>query len=279
MTDSSPDHPLTGAKASPGLGVHHPEADAVCLEQVSYRYPAAPLNPGDAAGRAALWEVTLHVPRGESLGIIGPNGAGKSTLVQIMLGALTDYTGSVRIKGLTPKQACRRGDVVGYVPQRHDAEWRFPVTARQVAQMGLVGRAGLFRRLSRADKDHVEHLLQQVGLADEADQPIGALSSGQQQRLFIVRALAPRPDVLILDEPMVGVDQAGQQQFAALIHQLHESMELTVIIVSHDLQAIAAGCNRVACLKQTIHYHDSPEGLTPAVLREVFDHEVAVVHR
>ena len=94
---------------------------------------------------------------------------------------------------------------------------------------------------------------------------------------FIARALVAKPKVLILDEPLVGIDEAGQHQFAQLIHELHESLDLTMVIVSHDIQAIAAGCNRVACLKQSIHYHAAPEGLTPEVLAEVFEHEIRPV--
>ena len=257
------------------LGEHRPEADAVCLDHVSFRYGGG-ARPGDAAGEQwALRDVTLHVERGCNLGIIGPNGAGKTTLLKIILGELAGYTGSVRVAGMDPMTARRRGDVIGYVPQRHAVEWRFPVTARQVARMGLVGKTGPLRRLSRADKQRVDSLLDRVGLAEVADRPVGELSSGQQQRLFIARALAPQPELLILDEPLVGVDEAGQHQFARLIHELHETLKLTVILVSHDLQAVAAGCNRVACLKQTVHYHDSPEGLTAEVLKEVFEHEIA----
>jgi zinc transport system ATP-binding protein len=257
------------------LGEHRP-ADAVCLEGVSFRYPpASPTGPDD--GGLALKDVTLHVEEGCNLGLIGPNGAGKTTLSKILLGELSGYSGSIRVAGLSPREACGRGDVIGYVPQRHAVEWHFPLTARQVAAMGVTGKAGLFRRVRRADRERVDQLLERAGVAEVADHPIGSLSGGQQQRVFIVRALAARPRVLILDEPMVGVDEAGQHAFAALIHQLHQSLNLTVIIVSHDIQAIAAGCNRVACLKQSVHYHDSPEGLTPAVLREVFEHEVRPV--
>jgi ABC-type Mn2+/Zn2+ transport system ATPase subunit len=167
--------------------------------------------------------------------------------------------------------------VIGYVPQRHEAEWRFPVTARQVVVMGLTGKTGLFRRHAADDLNYVDHLMQRVGVTDLANRPIQALSGGQQQRLFIARALAPRPKVLLLDEPMVGIDEAGQRQFHDLIDELHRSLRLTILIVSHDLRAIAAGCERVACLNQTIHYHDAPQGLTPAVLREVFQHEIANV--
>lgn len=276
------------------LAQHRPEADAICLDRVSFRYPGSPgpRQPGSAlAGLStsepaaspmsaqqagwALRDVTLHVERGCNLGIIGPNGAGKTTLIKLILGSLIPDAGQIRVAGLPPQQACRRGDVIGYVPQRHTVEWRFPITARQVARLGLVGKTGLLRRLRRTDKARVDALLDQVGFADEADRPIGDLSAGQQQRLFIARALAPEPQILILDEPLVGVDPAGQQQFAQMIHNLHHNFGLTLILVSHDIQAVASACNRVACLKQTIHYHDSPEGLTPAVLQEVFEHEIA----
>mgnify|MGYP002626584267 FL=1 len=119
--------------------------------------------------------------------------------------------------------------------------------------------------------------MEKVGVVDLRDRPVGQLSGGQQQRLFIARALVAQPKVLILDEPLVGVDEAGQQRFAALINELHASLGLTIVIVSHDIQAIAAGCNRVACLRQSIHFHDAPQGLTREVLAEVFAHEVAPV--
>ena len=250
------------------LAHHHPGDDAICLQDVSYTYPT---------GRAALRNITLHVPAGSRLGIIGPNGAGKTTLLKVMLGLLEGYTGSVQVMGMPPRRACARGDVIGYVPQRIDVEWRFPLSAMQVVMMGLTGKVGLFRRPSRADREHVQAIMQRVGVADLARRPIGELSGGQQQRLFIARALAPRPRILVLDEPTVGVDEAGQQQFAALLDELCRTMRLTLVVVSHDLRAIAAGCSEVACLNQTLHYHASPTGLTAEVLREVFSHEVAPV--
>ena len=223
--------------------------------------------------------MTLHVEQGCRLGIIGPNGAGKTTLLKIMLGLLEGYSGVVRLMERSPAEACRRGGIVGYVPQRHETEWRFPVTVRQVVRMGLVGKAGLFRRYARDDLVYVEQLLERLGIASLAERPIGDLSGGQQQRAFMARALAAKPKILILDEPLVGIDEAGQQQFAELMRDLHRSLELTLVIVSHDIRAIASGCTRVACLNQTIHYHDSPAGLTEEVLREVFQHEINWAHR
>ncbi len=274
----------------PRLGQHHPDCDAVCLDRVSFRYPQQrsekPLaGNGAASGNGkstanpsdVLREVTLHVERGVNLGIIGPNGGGKSTLIKIIVGLLTNYRGSVRIQGLTPAQACRKGDVIGYVPQRMDVEWKFPVTAEQVVLMGLTGKTGLFRRLRKDDREFALEMMRRVGVADLRHKTIGELSGGQQQRVFIARALAPRCKVLVLDEPLSAVDEAGQQQVIELIRELHAALQLTIIMVSHDIAALAAGCNRVACLKHSIHYHDTPSGLTREVLQEVFAHDVAAV--
>ena len=254
------------------LAVHRDQSDAICLENVSFRYTKE--GSINKPGGWALKDVTLHVEQGCSLGIIGPNGAGKSTLIKIILGLQRGYEGQVRIMGMTPDEACRKGDVLGYVPQRHEVEWRFPLSVEQVVTMGLTGKTGLFRRHSQEDRAYVLHMMEKVGIADLRHRPIGDLSGGQQQRAFIARALVARPKILMLDEPTVGVDEAGQQRFARLIHDLHESLNLTVLIVSHDLQAIAAGCNRVACLNQRIHYHDAPGKLTQEVLREVFQHDI-----
>ncbi len=251
----------------------HAADDIICLHDVSYRYP----NQASRTDSLALKNVTLHIERGENLGIIGPNGAGKSTLLKVILGLVDGYSGSVTVAGMSPKDACAKGDVLGYVPQRADVEWRFPLTAEQVVLRGLVGKTGVFRRHRKADKLHAIDMMQRVGIDHLRDRPIGQLSGGQQQRIFIARALAAGPSILLFDEPLVGVDESGQQQFAQLMHELHESLHLTIVLVSHDIQAIAAGCNRVACLKQSIHYHDAPAGLTREVLDEVFAHEIATV--
>jgi len=254
------------------LAEHRPVADAICLDHVSFGYPE---TEAGAERLLALRDVTLHVPQGCSLGIIGPNGAGKTTLLKIILGLLDGFQGEARVLGMPPRAACRRGDVVGYVPQRHGVEWRFPLTVRQVVRLGLVGKTGLLRRYRPTDLEYVEQLLDELGIAAWADRPIGQLSGGQQQRCFMARALAPRPKILILDEPLVGVDEGGQRQFAELSQRLHQQLNLTLVIVSHDLRAIATSCSQVACLNQTIHYHDSPAGLTEEVLREVFQHEIS----
>lgn len=245
----------------------HGQSDAICFDRVGFNYGSV----------EALRDITLHVAAGTRLGIIGPNGGGKTTLLKILLGLLDGYSGNVYVSGMTPDAVCKRGDVVGYVPQKHEFEPRFPISVRQVVAMGLCGRTGMLRRHGRADRQRVDRLLGEVGIADLAERPIGALSGGQQQRAFIARALAPAPPILVLDEPMVGVDVRGQQQFAELIATLHGEHNLTVMIVSHDLRAVSVSCDKVACLNRTLHYHDSPAGLTPDLLQEVFRHDIAPV--
>lgn len=246
------------------LGEHSGD-DIICFDGVGFSY----------GNTVALREITMHVEAGCCLGIIGPNGGGKTTLLKVMLGLLEGYRGSITVDGVQPRDVCRRGDVVGYVAQNPTADARFPVSVRQVVHMGLVGKAGLVGRPSRDDRRHADELLDQLGIADLRDRPIGDLSGGQRQRAFIARALAARPRILLLDEPLVGIDVAGQRMFAQLVRTLHESMGLTVLVVSHDLRAIAGTCGKVAVLSRTIHYHDSADGLTSDLLTEVFQHDIA----
>ena len=110
-----------------------------------------------------------------------------------------------------------------------------------------------------------------------AGRHFGSLSGGQMQRVLMARALAGSPRLLLLDEPTVGIDAAGQQQFSEMLRRVQGELGVTVIIVSHDIRTVAAGCDRVACLSRTLHFHAAPAGLTPAVLAEVFRHDVSAI--
>jgi len=231
------------------------------VDNLSFTYPD---------GAEALRNVSLHVRRGSTLAVIGPNGAGKTTLLKIVLGLLDGYGGKVEIAGMTPRQARRKGGVVSWVPQRSKTAWDFPVTVKQVVLMGLVGKAGLLGRRTADDLAYVENIMNMLEIAPLADKAIGEVSGGQQQRAIIARALAPRPLLLLLDEPTVGVDQAGQQTFAALMKQIKEALGVTLITVTHDLRAVLPESQSVACLNRTLHFHDSPSRLTPELLGEVF---------
>ena len=218
-----------------------------------------------------LKNVSLRVEPGTTLGLIGPNGGGKTTLVRLLLGLLEPTRGTIAVAGMTARQAIRCGDVVGYLPQNPTLpDPRFPLSAGQVARLGLVGKTGVLRSLRRDDIAFVDGLLKMLGVAELADAPVGSLSGGQLQRILIARALAARPKILLLDEPTTGIDRLGQQQFLESIAELKSQLGLTIIFVSHDLRAVSAVSDRIACLNVTLHYHDVPEHLPPDLVYRMF---------
>jgi zinc transport system ATP-binding protein len=218
----------------------------------------------------ALKQVSIQIQRGTTVGLIGPNGGGKTTLVKLLIGLLVPSSGSIVIDGMPPMKAVRRGDVIGYLPQNPARPDRFPLSVRQTVRLGLAGKTGICRSYSKPDLEFTEFLLETMEVADLADRPIGQLSGGQLQRVFIARALAPRPQILLLDEPTTGVDRKNQQRFIEFLLALKKELALTVIMVSHDLRAVSAISDRIACLNLTLHYHDVPEHMPPDLLYSMF---------
>jgi zinc transport system ATP-binding protein len=218
----------------------------------------------------ALKHIDLRIERGSTLGVIGPNGAGKSTLIKLLLGLLEPTRGSIRVDGLVPKQAVSRGDVIGYLPQNPSSPGNFPISVRQLVRLGLAGKTGMLRSHAREDLDFIDELMRRVGIDDIADQPVGALSGGQLQRTLIARALAPRPKLLLLDEPTTGVDHSGQRRFIDFIESLKTDLGLTVVLASHDLRTVSAISDRIACLNVTLHYHDVPARMPQEIATRLF---------
>jgi zinc transport system ATP-binding protein len=246
---------------------------AVEIEHVSFAYPATGF---DTLPSPAIKDVNFTINQRTKLGILGPNGGGKSTLIKLILGILKPAQGQVKIFGIPPSLARQRG-LIGYLPQRIEADRDWPINVEQVVGLGLACRKNPWQRLSADDHAAIVNAIELLEIQDLSRRPISALSGGQLQRVMIARAIAGNPRLLILDEPTVGVDIAGQQRFGDLIQSLHSKLDLTVIVVSHDMRAIAAVADRVACLSRTLHFHAAPQGLTPAVLAQVFAHDVAGV--
>lgn len=250
---------------------------AVQFDNVTFAYaPGAP---------PAIEGVSISVAEGEFLAVVGPNGGGKSTFLKLMLGLLRPSAGEVRVNAESPEKARAHG-VVGWVPQRSGAAPSFPASAREVVRMAASWRASAWRPLPRNARERADEALGVVGASDFADQTIGRLSGGQFQRVMIARAIASGATILALDEPTVGIDAVGQQQFASLLKRLHKDLGLTVLLVSHDLRTVAgaagatpggAACDRVACLRRRLHFHAAPKGITPQVLAQVFEHDLAGV--
>lgn len=211
-------------------------------------------------GTRVLDGVNLTVERGAYLGLIGPNGSGKTTLLKLILGILpAPRTGEIELFG-TPIQRFREWWRIGYVAQKAASfNTAFPATVEEVVLTGLAARRGLLRRYTLADRQAATEALQRVGMVEHRRQLIGRLSGGQQQRVFIARALVSRPELLVLDEPTVGVDASAEAQFYQLIRDLRREMGLTVILVSHDIGAVSHEVNSLACLNGKLFYHGSPD--------------------
>ncbi len=209
-------------------------------------------------GEIVLEDITAEITPGSFVGILGPNGAGKSTLLKVILGLIQPETGEVLIFGQKPRKLRGRGQIIGYLPQRPLVNPYFPVTVLEVVLMGRYGQLGLGRWPGRRDRERALELLAQVGMAHHAQDLIGNLSGGEQQRVFIARALSVEPRLLIMDEPTISLDACGQDELYELIHQLQETMDLTVIMVSHDIGAISDHVGDIICLNRRIYVHQAP---------------------
>lgn len=215
----------------------------------------------DYSGHQALEGVDLVVPRGEFLGLLGPNGAGKSTLLRIAVGLLRPSSGTVSLFG-EPLGRFKDWARVGYVSQ-HAAhlEPGFPATVWEVVSAGRFARVGRMRRMKAEDRLAVETALEITGLTHLRKHPVGLLSGGQRQRVAIGRALAGAPELMLLDEPAVGVDTDARENFYDLLVRLNRDLQVTLVLVSHDLEAVAARATRVAWLHRRVLFLGRPEDL------------------
>lgn len=229
------------------------------------------------AQQLVLKQIDLQVESGTTLGLIGPNGGGKTSLLRLLLGLQKPTRGTVLVDGMDPRQAIRRGDVIGYLPQNPRLPAHFPISVRGLVCLGLAGKTGMLRSYRREDLLFVDELLERVGMRDLSDHPVGQLSGGQLQRILIARALAPRPKLLLLDEPTTGVDQIGQQQFIKLLADLKKELDLTLLLVSHDLRAVGSISDRIACLNLTLHYHDVPHRIPADLVISMFGCDLAAI--
>ncbi|MDO8689017.1 MAG: metal ABC transporter ATP-binding protein [Dehalococcoidia bacterium] len=213
-----------------------------------------------------LEDVSLQVMRGDFVGILGPNGAGKSTLFKAVLGLLKPMKGTIRIFGKL--QGENGGHPIGYVPQTSQIDFSFPVEVWDVVMMGRYGRIGLLRRPGKADREAVWRALERVEMKDFAHRQIGQLSGGQRQRVLVARALAQEPRVLLLDEPTSNMDASIAEGFYEFLNQLHKALDLTILLVSHDVTVVSQYTNQVACLNRRIMVHGKPDEVMDQVALE-----------
>jgi len=216
---------------------HNPDAPILETRKLSVRYD----------GRVALEDITFHLHTGERVAVVGPNGAGKSTLFKVIAGVLPPTSGEVKISGFGP-----RGHIcIAYVPQRSQVDWHFPASVADVVMMGRIGQVGFFRWPRRADWDNVHAALEAVDMNSLANRQIGELSGGQQQRTFLARAMAQEAELILMDEPLNGLDTPSQEAILSLLEKLRQK-KITVMVATHDLGQAASHFDRVMLLNQRL---------------------------
>lgn len=220
----------------------------------------------------AVFSVDLDVAPGAMTAVVGPNGAGKSSLIKGALGVAPRLSGDIRVFGEPFSAPAGR---IAYVPQRAAVDWGFPATAMDVALMGRFRGAGLFRWMRRRDREIARAQLDRVGMADFADRQIGRLSGGQQQRVFLARALAQQADLLLLDEPLAGVDAATERGIIDVL-RTEAAAGRAVVCVHHDLSTVRAYFDR-AVVMNVRKIADGPvdEALTPLALQRAYGGRLA----
>ncbi len=243
--------------AAPEARRGHEDEPAVALDRVTVRL-------GD---RIALSDVSLEVAPGAFVGLLGPNGSGKTTLLRTILGIVPTSSGCVRVEGLDPSE---RREVFSYLPQRRQVEGDVPLRAWDVVMMGRIRQSGWMRGPRPEDRDAVGWALEKVGMADRAGSSIGQLSFGQQQRVFFARALAQEGRLLLLDEPMNGVDSKTQDLFVDLLNGFHVEGR-TIVMATHDLNMAACICDTLCILNTNLVAYGPPtETFRPEVLRAAY---------
>ena len=218
--------------------------------------------------RPVLWDVDATFPQGKLSAIVGPNGAGKSTLLKVALGLQPSDAGRSLVLGHPARAALDR---LAYVPQRDEVDWDFPITVREVVEMGRYRAAGWFRRVPKRDQAIVDEALDRVGMTDFAARQIGRLSGGQRQRVFIARALAQQTPLLVMDEPFAGVDARTEASVLQLLHELRDNDGTSIVVVHHDVATVKAQFDHALLLNvRTIANGPVEEALAPDQLRRAY---------
>lgn len=220
------------------------EREVVLLEDVWVEYDGLPV----------LEDLNLSVRERDFIGIIGPNGGGKTTLLKVLLGLVEPTRGRVRVLGREPAEARR---FVGYVPQYTEFDQAFPVSVWDVAMMGRLGHRGLLKRYTEEDRRAVEDALRQVDMLRQRERRIGQLSGGERQRVYVARALASGPEILLLDEPTASVDTRVVGSIYEVLQDLNG--HATIILASHDIGVVSSYVKTIACLDRELIYHESKE--------------------
>jgi ABC-type Mn2+/Zn2+ transport system ATPase subunit len=200
--------------------------------------------------------IYLTIHRGQYLGLLGPSGSGKTTLLKIIIGLIKPQHGSITF--VIDSSLGSNKPTIGYVPQVESVDWNFPVTVREVVAMGIWNQSGITPWLKKNTRDEVDDVLESLGIGDYGSRQIRELSGGEQQRVFLARALIRNPDILVLDEPTSGVDYNTREKILGNLNDLSVS-GVTIIMTTHDLLGIAKRLPWVVCINRNIIAEGKPE--------------------
>jgi ABC-type Mn2+/Zn2+ transport system ATPase subunit len=230
--------------------IHHEQNKPILdVQHITVRYN----------GQVALDDITFHLHEGERIAVVGPNGAGKSTLFKVIAGVSPPSAGDVNIFGSRPREhVC-----IAYIPQRSQVDWNFPVSVADVVMMGRSAKLGMLNWPHKKDWEHVHRALEIVELTHLASRQIGQLSGGQQQRMFIARALAQEAELMLMDEPLSGLDTPSQEGLLNLLHTF-KNQHVTVMVATHDLDQAARHFDRIMLLNRRIIAFDLPQNVMHA---------------
>lgn len=226
-----------------------------------------------------LQDINLDIYEGDYLGIVGPNGSAKSTLIKLMLGLLKPQKGKIDLFGKEIDKFKDWGKI-GYVSQRATSfNTSFPATVEEVVAANLYPKIGLFKSIKKIDLKRVDEVLKIVGMCDFKGRLIGNLSGGQQQKVFIARTLVSEPQIIFLDEPTGGIDLNSQMEFYRLLEKLNKEMNITIVMVSHDIGAITEKVSRVACMgdKRLVVHNSCCDVPFSKVLSELYGDEMKLL--
>ncbi len=226
-----------------------------------------------------LSNISLEIYSAEYIAIIGPNGGGKTTLIRVLLGLDKPTGGEVKIFGKSVKDF-KEWHKIGYVPQRATlVDANFPGTVEDVVKMGRTSQRGFFSTESTEDRESVADAMRKMDVYELKDKMIGTLSGGQRQRVMCARALASKPEILILDEPNTGVDMASQKRFYALLKHLNTQEKITIVFITHDIGVIADDIARLFTINQKAIICNNPkEAISCEEMSELYGIEAHLLH-
>jgi zinc transport system ATP-binding protein len=216
-------------------------------------------------------DANFIIHKGDYVGIVGPNGGGKTTLLLALLNITPRTKGIIRLFG-QDIESFSHWEKVAYVPQHAvNFDSQFPLTVRELVSLGRVNRSNLGRTFKHADMEAVDDILEFMGISEIADRRIGQLSGGQKQRVFVAKALVRKPEIILLDEPIVGVDAKTQEKFYKKLSDLNLKKGITILLVTHDLTAVFCRMSKVMCINRWVNVSEITADLKPGdVLRKAY---------